>query len=109
VLAWLPDGSFRSVLNNPTVRGRRREQLIAAAAAGDKPDPAQAMLVRVVEYMIDNRTGGGELFCLITTLTDPDFAAAAAMLQPRRPSGSDLQAGRPRTPHPVRDGCAMPA
>ena len=47
VLAWLPDGSYRSVLINPTVRGRRREQLIAAAAAGDEPDPAQAMVVRV--------------------------------------------------------------
>jgi hypothetical protein len=61
VLAWLPDGSYRSVLINPTVRGRRREQLIAAAAAGDELDPAQAMVVRVVEYMIDNRAGGGEL------------------------------------------------
>jgi hypothetical protein len=61
VLAWLPDGSYRSVLINPAVRGRRREQLIAAAAAGDELDPAQAMVVRVVEYMIDNRSGGGEL------------------------------------------------
>ena len=25
VLAWLPDGSYRSVLINPTVRGRRRD------------------------------------------------------------------------------------
>src|SRR5829696_3175195 len=66
VLGWLPDGSYRSVLINPKVRGRRREQLIAAAAAGHEPDPAQAMLIRVVEYMIENRAGGGELFCLIT-------------------------------------------
>lgn len=79
VLAWLPDGSYRSVLINPTVRGRRREQLIAAAAAGAELDPAQAMVVRVVEYMIDNRAGGGELFCLITTLTDHEFVAAVEL------------------------------
>ena len=79
VLEWLPDGSFRSVLINPTVRGRRREQLLAAAAAGDELDPAQAMLVRVVEYMIDNRAGGGELFCLITTIVDHEFAAAVEL------------------------------
>jgi IS4 transposase len=79
VLAWLPDGSYRSVLINPTVRGRRREQLIAAAAAGGELDPTQAMVVRVVEYMIDNRAGGGELFCLITTLTDHEFATAVEL------------------------------
>ena len=39
VLEWLPDGSFRSVLINPTVRGRRREQLLAAAAAGGGAGP----------------------------------------------------------------------
>jgi hypothetical protein len=78
VLAWLPDGSYRSVLINPNVRGRRREQLIAAAAAGEELT-AQAMLVRVVEYMIDNRAGGGELFCLITTLVDHEFAPAVEL------------------------------
>ena len=79
VLEWLPDGSYRSLLINPTVRGRRREQLLAAAAAGEPPDPAQAMVVRVVEYMIDNRVGGGELFCLITTLADHEFAPAVEL------------------------------
>jgi hypothetical protein len=75
VLAWLPDGSYRSVLINPNIRGRRRDQLIAAAAGGDELDPAQAIVVRVVEYVIDNRAGG-ELFCLITTLVDHESAAA---------------------------------
>lgn len=79
VLEWLPDGSYRSVVINPKVRGRRREALIAAAAAGDDLDPTQAMRVRVVEYMIDNRTGGGELFCLITTLADHEFAPAVEL------------------------------
>lgn len=79
VLEWLPDGSYRSVVINPKVRGRRRETLIAAAAAEDDLDPTQAMRVRVVEYMIDNRTGGGELFCLITTLADHEFAPAVEL------------------------------
>src|SRR5689334_4580933 len=30
VLEWLPEGSYRSVLINPRIRGRRREQLLAA-------------------------------------------------------------------------------
>ena len=61
VLEWLPDGSYRSVLINPRIRGRRRERLLAAAAAGQDVDPAEAMVVRVAEYVIDNRPGGGEL------------------------------------------------
>lgn len=79
VLEWLPDGSYRSVLINPKIRGRRREQLITAAAAGHDLDPAQAKVVRVVEYMIDNRAGGGELFCLITTLVDHELAPAVEL------------------------------
>ena len=81
VLEWLPDGSYRSVLINPRIRGRRREQLLAAAAAGQELDPAEAMVVRVVEYMIDNRPGGGELFCLITTLLDHEFAPAVELAE----------------------------
>jgi hypothetical protein len=79
VLAWLPDGSYRSVLINPKIRGRRRETLIAAATAGTDLDPAQAMMVRVVEYTIDDRPGSGELFCLITTITDHEFAPAVEL------------------------------
>jgi hypothetical protein len=76
VLAWLPDGSYRSVLINPTIRGRRREALLAAARAGARLDPAQAMVIRVVDYTIEDRPGSGELFCLITTITDHEFAPA---------------------------------
>jgi hypothetical protein len=76
LLEWLPDGSYRSVLINPKIRGRRREALIAAARAGDDLDPAQAMVVRVVEYTIEDRPGSGELFCLITTILDHEFAPA---------------------------------
>jgi hypothetical protein len=81
VLEWLPDGSYRSVVINPNIRGRRREALLAAAAAGYDLDPAQAMTVRVVEYMIENRAGGGELFCLITSLLDHEFAPAVELAE----------------------------
>ena len=47
-LGWLPDGSWRSVLINPTLRGRRREALLGAARAGDDLVPDQAHRVRVI-------------------------------------------------------------
>jgi hypothetical protein len=81
VLAWLPDGSYRSVVINPKIRGRRREALLAAAKAGHNLDPDQAMVIRVVEYTIDNRTGRGELFCLITNQLDHQFAPAVELAQ----------------------------
>jgi len=42
MLGGLPDGSYRSVLINPKIRGRRREALLAAARAGRRcwPPPA---------------------------------------------------------------------
>ena len=76
VLQWLPDGSYRSLVINPKIRGRRREALIAVAKAGADLDPAQASVVRVVEYMIENRPATGELFCLITTIADHKLAPA---------------------------------
>ena len=76
VLGWLPDGSYRSLVINPKIRGRRREALIAAAAPGTDIDPTQASVVRVVEYMIENRPGTGALFCLITTIADHELAPA---------------------------------
>jgi hypothetical protein len=79
VLQWLPDGSYRSVLINSKIRGRRRQTLLDAAAAGASLDPAHAMIIRVVEYMIDDRPGSGELFCLITTITDHEFAPAVEL------------------------------
>ncbi|MGH3832041.1 MAG: IS4 family transposase [Pseudonocardiaceae bacterium] len=81
VLEWLPDGSHRSVVINPRIRGRRREALITAATAGDTLDPAQASVVRAVEYMIENRPGGGELFCLITSILDHELAPAVELAE----------------------------
>jgi hypothetical protein len=79
VLQWLPDGSYRSVVINPKIRGRRREALLTAAASSTDLDPDQAMVVRVVEYTIEDRPGSGELFCLITTILDHEFAPAVEL------------------------------
>jgi hypothetical protein len=49
---------------------------VAAASAGADLEPTQATLIRVVEYMIEDRPGSGELFCLITTITDHELAPA---------------------------------
>jgi len=76
ILRALPDGSYRSLLINPKIRGRRREMLLAAAAAGEHLEPTQATLIRVIEYLIEDRPGSGELFCLITTITDQQLAPA---------------------------------
>ena len=81
VLGLLPDGSYRSVLVNPAVTGKARERLIEAARAGDDLDPGRARHVRVVEYEVPDRDGAGkgELIALITTITDPRQAPAAAL------------------------------
>jgi hypothetical protein len=81
VLGLLPDGSYRSVLVNPAVTGKARERLIEAARAGDDLDPGRARHVRVIEYEVPDRDGDGkgELIALITTITDPRQAPAAAL------------------------------
>jgi hypothetical protein len=79
----LPDGSYLSVLVSPKIRGRARDKLIGAARAGQDLDPGQARRVRVVEYEVPDREGGGtgELIALITTITDPLAAPAAALAE----------------------------
>ncbi len=79
----LPDGSYVSVLASPAVTGRARERLIEAAKAGQDLDPGKARLVRVIEYEVPDRDGGGngELIALITTITDPVQAPAAVLAQ----------------------------
>ena len=79
MLELLPDGSYRSVLVNPKIRGKARQQLIEAARAGEDLDEDQARHVRVIEYEVPDRDGdgNGELICLITTITDRQ--------RPRRP------------------------
>jgi hypothetical protein len=77
VVTILPDGTYLSVLINPEIRSRaRREQLLAAATAGEDLDPDHAHLVRVIEYNVPDRTGNGtgELIVLLTTILDPHAA-----------------------------------
>jgi hypothetical protein len=78
VVQVLGDGTYTSVLVDPTIRGPRRERILAAARAGQQLEPAQAHLVRVVEYDVPDRDGNGtgELIALITTITDPGDARA---------------------------------
>ena len=80
-LEFLSDGSYRSVLVNPKVKGAARKKLADAARAGEDLDPARARHVRVVEYEVPDRAGGGkdELIALVTTVTDLRQAPAPAL------------------------------
>jgi len=77
-VAVLADGTYRSVLVNPKLRGARREAVIAAARAGADIDPEHGYLVRVIEYTVPDRVGNGtgELIVLLTTILDPADARA---------------------------------
>jgi hypothetical protein len=84
VLAVLPDGSWRSVLILPKLgKDAARQPLLAAAARGEDLDPGQARYIRVIQYQVADRAvaGTAELITLITTITDPREAAAAALAQ----------------------------
>src|SRR5205823_5759789 len=78
VVAVLTDGTYTSVVINPTIRAARRERIIAAARAGAELDPDQAHLVRVVEYDVSDRAGNGtgELIVLLSTIVEPADARA---------------------------------
>jgi hypothetical protein len=81
VLELLPDGSYRSVLVSPQIKGAARQKLIEAARAGQDLDEDKARHVRVIEYEVPDRDGGGkdELIALVTTITDFREAPAAAL------------------------------
>ena len=81
VVELLPDGSYRSVLVSPRVKGAARQKLIEAARAGEDLDPARARHVRVIEYEVPDRDGAGkdELIALVTTITDFREAPAAVL------------------------------
>jgi hypothetical protein len=77
-LEFHPDGSYRSVLVNPKVKGAARQKLLDTARAGQDLDPRTARYVRVVEYEVPGRESDGkdELIGLITTVADfPDAPA----------------------------------
>ena len=83
VLDLLPDGSYRSVLVSPQIKGKAREQLVEAARRGEDLDQDKARPVRVIEYEVPGREGDGtaELIALITTITDPQQAPAAMLAE----------------------------
>ena len=83
----LEDGTYLSALIKPTIRGRRRERLLAAARAGQDlgdintvPDAYDERglpvihLARVIEYDIPDRVGSGtgELIVLLSSILHPD-------------------------------------
>jgi hypothetical protein len=80
-LEFFPDGSYRSVLVNPKVRGGARQKIVDAARAGRDLDPERARYVRVVEYQVPDREGDGkdEIIALITTITEFRDAPAPAL------------------------------
>jgi hypothetical protein len=86
VVRVLDDGTYLTALIKPTVRGRRRERLLAAARAGTDLGDINAVpdafderglpvihLARVIEYDVPNRAGNGtgELIVLLTSILDP--------------------------------------
>jgi hypothetical protein len=81
VLELLSDGSYRSVLVSPKIKGKARQQLLEAARRGEDLDQDKARPVRVIEYEVPDREGDGtgELIALITTITDPRQAPASAL------------------------------
>jgi hypothetical protein len=81
VLEVLPDGSWRSVLIEPRIAGRKRQALTEAARRGQGLDPGAARHVRVVACEVPDRDGNGkdELITLVTTITDARLAPAAAL------------------------------
>jgi Insertion element 4 transposase N-terminal len=91
VVRVLPDGTYLTILIKPTIRGQRRERLLAAARDGVDLDDITAVpdafderglpvahLARVVEYDVPDRNGDGtgELIVVLTTITDPADACA---------------------------------
>lgn len=94
VVRVLSDGTYLTALISPTVRGRRRERLLAAAREGTDlsdinlvPDAFDQRglpvihLARVIEYDVPDRAGNGtgELIAVLSTITElagPDGARA---------------------------------
>jgi Insertion element 4 transposase N-terminal len=78
VVRILADGTYLTVLVDPTIRGARRARIIEAASNGEDVETDLAHLARVVEYDVPDRigNGSGELIVLLSTITDPGDARA---------------------------------
>jgi hypothetical protein len=85
VIKVLPDGTYLTALIAPSIRGARRERLLAAARAGTDLTDINAVphafdqrglpvihLARVLEYDVPDRAGNGtgELIVLLSTILD---------------------------------------
>jgi hypothetical protein len=83
VLRTHPDGSYSSVLFKRWISRHARARLTEAARRGEDLDPAQAVAVRVIEYSVPDRDGGGsdERIVLITSITNPTHASAEQLAQ----------------------------
>jgi hypothetical protein len=83
VLASLEDGSYRSVVINPKISGKRRKVLLDRIRTGEPVRADQAIPVRVVEYNVTDREGNGtgELICLITSILDPAEVTATELAE----------------------------
>ena len=92
VVRVLGDGTYLTVLVKPTIRGQRRERLLAAARAGadltdintvpdafDERGLPVIHLARVIEYDVPDRVGNGtgELIVLLTSILDPGLDPAS--------------------------------
>lgn len=77
----VPDGSYRSVVINPTISRARRVKLLERIRRGESVPKEEAIPVRVVEYEIPDREGNGtgELICLITSILDPADVTAVEL------------------------------
>ncbi len=86
VVKVLDDGTFLTILIAPTIRGHRRDRLLAAARAGvdltdinivpdafDQRGLPVIHLARVVEYDVPDRigNGSGELIVVLSTIIEP--------------------------------------
>lgn len=69
----LADGSYLSYVID--TRNRRRMRYLNTEQT-EQLITTEATMVRVIEYQIEERETSGEMYCLITTLLDPDEAPA---------------------------------
>lgn len=81
VMTALPDGSYLSMVFRRQLRDYHRKDLFETAQQGGAVHPAQAIVVRVVEYEIPDRAGNGtgELICLLTSILDPRDVSAVEL------------------------------
>jgi hypothetical protein len=73
VLEWLGDGSYRSFIADPVVKGKNTAKL---ASWQVKITGLPGFHVRAVDYEVTDRGDGDELITVVTTITAPDEAPA---------------------------------